>query len=99
MPPLVLDQSRVVVALVEVLQNGGEDLGFLIGECDASGGCGGRGRRALDVVATSKGGLEEGGCAEDVFVGGEEALFGADDEGYDRRGEVAVRMKCQCMLG
>lgn len=33
--------------------------------------------------------------AEDVFVGGEEALFGADDEGDDRGCEGAVERKSQ----
>lgn len=32
---------------------------------------------------------KEGGGGEDVFVGGEEALLGADAEGDDGRGQVA----------
>ena len=36
-------------------------------------------------------GSEEGGEAEDVFVGGEEALFAADDDGDYWGGEGAVK--------
>lgn len=35
-------------------------------------------------------GCEEGGGGEDVFVGCEQALLGADAEGYDGRGQIAV---------
>lgn len=34
-PPLVVHQAGEVVALVQKLENGREDLGFLVGESDA----------------------------------------------------------------
>lgn len=96
---LVVHQARVVVALVEVLQHGREDLGLLVGEGDAlgrggrGGGYGGRGADDVGGAAVkvgAEGVLEKGRCAKDVFVGGEEALFCADDESYDCGGEVAI---------
>lgn len=71
----VVQQARVVVALVEVLEDGGEDLGEFFGEVDAFGG-------GFEELAAADGG-EEGGVGEDVFVGGEETLFGADADGDD----------------
>ena len=73
-PPLVVQQAGVVVALVEVFEHGGEDLGDVVGQVDAFG-------EGFEELAAADCG-EEGGVGEDVFVGGEEALFGADAEGY-----------------
>ncbi len=78
---LVVQEARVVVAFVEVLEDGGEDFGALFGEGDALGG-------GLEELAAADGG-EEGGGGEDVLVGGEEALLGADAEGDDGGGQVA----------
>lgn len=79
---LVVHEVGVVVAFVEVLKHGGEDLGLLVRQGDAFGG-------GLHELAAA-GGVEEGRDAEDVFVGGEEALFAADDERDDGRGQGAV---------
>lgn len=65
-PPLVVQQARVVVAFVEVFEDGGKDLGDFFGEVDSLG-CG------LEELTAADGG-EEGGGGEDVFVCGEEAL-------------------------
>ena len=75
---LVVQETGVVVAFVEVFENGGEDLGDLFGEGDSFGG-------GLEELATNDCG-EEGGSGEDIFVGGEEPLFGADAEGNDGGG-------------
>jgi hypothetical protein len=75
-------EAGVVIALVEVLENRGEDLGFFVGQGDPLG-------RAVGEVVAAKGVLEEGRGAEDVFVSGEETLFAADDEGDDGGCEVA----------
>ena len=72
---LVVQETGVVVAFVEVFEDGGEDLGDLFGEGDSFGG-------GLEELAADNGG-EEGGGGEDVFVGGKEALFGTDAEGDD----------------
>lgn len=77
-PPLVVHQAGKVISLVEKLEHGGEDLRLLVGKGDALGD--------RVHVAVSQGAGEEGGRAEDVFVGGEEALFSSDDEGDDGRG-------------
>ena len=69
---LVVEETRVVVAFVEVFEDGGEDLGDLFGEGDSFGG----GLEELAAADCS----EEGGGGEDVFVGGEETLFRADTE-------------------
>jgi hypothetical protein len=69
-----VQEPRVVVPLVHVLEDGGEDLGLFLGEVDAFG-------VGLEELAAAAGG-EEGGGGEDVFVGGEEALLRADAEGY-----------------
>ena len=69
---LVVQEARVVVAFVEVFEDGGEDLGDFFGKGDSFGG-------GLEELAADDSG-EEGGSGEDVFVGGEEPLFGADAE-------------------
>jgi hypothetical protein len=74
-PPLIMDQPRIVVAFVEVFEDGGEDLGFFVWEGDSLACC-------FEELA-SAGCLEEWRVAELVFVGGEQSLFSADDEGYD----------------
>ena len=78
---LVVEEAGVVVAFVEVFEDGGEDFGELFGEVDSFGG-------GLEELAAADGG-EEGGVGEDVFVGGEKALLGADAEGDDGGGQVA----------
>ena len=78
---LVVEEAGVVVAFVEVFEDGGEDFGELFGEVDSFGG-------GLEELAAADGG-EEGGVGEDVFVGGEETLLGADAEGDDGGGQVA----------
>lgn len=78
----VVQQARVVVAFVEVFEHGGEDLWELVGEVNAFGG-------GFEELAAADGG-EEGRGGEDGFVGGEEALFGANAEGDYGRGEGAV---------
>lgn len=78
---LVVQEAGVVVAFVEVFEDGGEDFWELFGQVDSFGG-------GLEELAAADGG-EEGGVGEDVFVGCEEALLGADAEGDDGRGQVA----------
>ena len=78
---LVVQEARVVVAFVEVFEDAGEDFRELFGEVDSFGG-------ALEELAAADG-SEERGCREDVFVGGEEALHGADAECDNGRGQVA----------
>ena len=75
---LVVEETGVVVAFVEVFEDGGEDLGDFFGEGDSFGG------RLEELAADDCG--EEGGSGEDVFMGGEEPLFGADAERDDGRG-------------
>ena len=83
---LVVREAREVVALVEVLEDGAEDLGLLVGERDALG-------RRVHVRGAQR--LREKGTgAEDVLVGGKEALLGADDEGDDAGGDATVRTFC-----
>lgn len=77
-----MEETWVVVAFVEVFKHGRKDLGEFFGEIDSF--CGG-----FEELATADGG-EEGGVREDVFMGGEEALFGADADGDDGRGEGAI---------
>ena len=77
----VVQEAGVVVALVEVLEHATEDLGLFFREGDAFGG-------GFEELAAAAGG-EEGREGEDVFVGGEEALVRADNEGDDRGGEGA----------
>ena len=73
-----MEEAGVVVAFVEVLEDGGEDFGDFFGEGNSFGG-------GLEELAADDCG-EEGGSRENVFVGGEEALFGADAEGDDGGG-------------
>lgn len=77
----VVGEVRGVVAFVEEFEDGGEDFGVLGGEVEAFG-CG------EELGAEGLG--EVGGFGQDVFVGGEEALGGADAEGYYCGVEVAV---------
>ena len=77
---LVVEETGVVVAFVEVFENGGEDFGEFFGEGDSFGG-------GFEELAAADCG-EEGGGGEDVFVGGEETLFGADTECDDGGGQV-----------
>ena len=71
---VVCDLGRVV-ALVQELEDGGEDLGLLVRQVDAFAGC-------LEELRPA--GLGEvGRFAENVFVGGEEAGGWADRDGDD----------------
>ena len=83
---LVVQEARVVVAFVEVFEDGGEDLRDFFGQGDPFSA-------GLEELAAADGG-EEGGVGEDVFVGGEEALLGADAEGDDGGGQVARVEQC-----
>lgn len=78
-PLLVMLQTGVVVALVEVLEDGREDLGLLIRKVDPPG-------RRVEELALADG-LEVGRVAEDVLVGSEEALVPADADGDDGRSQ------------
>ena len=77
-PALAVQEARVVVAFIEVFEDGGEDFGGFFGEVDSF--CGG-----FEELAAADGG-KEWGVGEDVLVGCEEALLGADAEGDDGRG-------------
>lgn len=70
---LVLQKPRVVVALVEVLEDAGEDFGLLVGQVNPF-------VVGFEELAATVG-CEERGDAEDVFVGGKETLLRADADG------------------
>ena len=76
-----MQEPGIVVAFVEVFEDGGEDFGGFFGEVDSFGG-------GFEELAAADGG-EEGRVGEDVFVGCEETLLGADAEGDDGRGQIA----------
>jgi hypothetical protein len=78
-----VDEAWVVVTLVEILEDGGENLWLLVGESDSP---------ALGVEeAAAADAIEKGRLAEDVFVGCKEAAVGANSEGDDgRRGRGGV---------
>lgn len=83
---LVVREAGKVVALVEVLEDGAEDFRLLVGQRNALG-------RRVHVRGAQR--LREKGTgAEDVLVGGKEALLGADDEGDDAGGDATVRGGC-----
>lgn len=86
---LVVQEARIVVALVEVFEDGGEDLGLVFGQGDAARRtAGASGLLVLfveDLAVQDL--LEVGRDAEDVFVGGKDALVAADDERDDGRSQ------------
>ena len=77
----VVEKAGVVVAFVEVFEDGGEDFGEFFRQVDSFGG-------GLEELAAADGG-EEGRGGEDVFVGCEETLLDADAEGDDWRSQIA----------
>ena len=82
-PLLVVGEFGRVVALVEVLKHSGEDFGLLLRQVDAFA----RGFEELCPTVLGEG----RGFAEDILVGGEEALGGSDADGDDGGVEVAAR--------
>ena len=78
-----MQEAWVVIAFVEVFEDGGEDLRGFVREGDAFGD-------GFEELGADYGG-EEGGEGEDIFVGGEEALFGTDAEGHDWGSHCTVR--------
>ncbi len=74
-PLLVVDQARIVIGLVKILEDGREDLGFFVGQRDLLG------LRVHHLVLQDA--LEEGRGSEDILVGCKDPLFLADDEGND----------------
>lgn len=82
---LVVDQSGGVVALVQVLEDGREDLGLLIRQGDALA-------RGLHVLR-AQAGSQDGRLGQDLLMGGKDACLAADDQGDD--GRVATRGRCQ----
>ena len=82
---LVVDKPGIVVALVEILEDRGEDLGLLVGQMHALG--------VLRVhVLLGQGPLKPGRVTEDVLVSGKDPLLLPDNEGHDRRGQRAVEV-------
>jgi hypothetical protein len=83
--PAVMSEPRVVVSFVEILEDAGEDLGLFVWEVDALSrwleGWSWAWRCWAGCLGCAVG-CEEGGCAEDGFVGGEEAFFRAHAEHY-----------------
>lgn len=69
---LVVNETRRVVALVQVLEDGGEDLGVLFGKGETLA-------RGLHVLLPQNG-AEERRLGEDILVSGEYPLLRADDE-------------------
>jgi hypothetical protein len=80
--PLIVYESWVIIAFVEIFEHRGEDLGFFVGKCDSL--C----CRFHELSAAC--GLEEWRHAEDVFVCGEKSLLATDDECDYRGGQRAV---------
>jgi len=76
----VVDQARVVVTLVEVLEQRGEDFGEFVCERDTF-----LGSQSIKVLGPTKGG-KEGRDGEDGLVAGKEARFRADTDCYYRGG-------------
>lgn len=81
----VMNQPRVVVPLVEVLENGGENLRFLIGEVNPPA------LRIKELLAA--GPIEEGRLAEDIFVRSKEPALAADGQGDDGGGRGGLRRR------
>lgn len=80
---LVVQQAGIVVALIEVLEDGGEGLGFLVGQGDALG-------LGLEILLTA-GLLEEGRLAQHLLMGGEQPALATDGQGDDGRVEGPLR--------
>jgi hypothetical protein len=80
LPTLVVDQARVVVALVQVLENGRENLGLLVGQVYPLVG-------RLEELAAA-GCLEPGRVGQDILVCSEEALLVSNGDGDDGAGGV-----------
>ena len=80
----VEEQAGVIVAFVEVFEDGGEYFGDLFGQIDSLGG-------GLEKLTAADGG-EERRCGEDVLMSCEEALLRADTEGNDGRSQIATRV-------
>lgn len=86
-----MQESREVVASVEVFEDAGQDLGLLVGEID--GIVGGVVRIRGGSTGTGAHGGEIRGDADDVPVSGEETLLGSYAEGDCRRGEGAIALR------
>ena len=85
-----MQEAGVIVAFVEVFEDGGEDLGAFVGKGAAFG-------VGFEELGADYGG-EEGGGGEDGFVGCEEAVVGADGDGYYGGCEGAVRERDQSVI-
>ena len=79
-PALVPEEHGRVVVLVKVLKDVGEGFGVLVAEVETLGGSAGH------EVEVAAGLCEERRAREDFFVRGEEAVAGADADGYDGAG-------------
>jgi hypothetical protein len=90
---LVKLEARVVVALVEVLKDRGEDLRLLIGKVDALvGGL---------VELTAARSLEVGRVGQNILVCCEETLLSADaycDDGTDDLSVIVLHFEWRCVL-
>jgi hypothetical protein len=90
---LVELEARVVVALVEVLENRGKDLGLLVGEIDALVG------GLVELTAACS--LEIGRVGQNVLVCCEETLLSADaycDDGADDLSVMVLHLEWRCVL-
>lgn len=76
--PFIVEKSWIVVAFVEVLEHGGEDLRKFLREVDPFG-------RRLEKLSTAYR-CEKWRGRENVLVCREESLFGANANRDDRRG-------------
>lgn len=77
---LVVKQAGVVVTLVQILENAGENLRFLCRQVDASSS----GLEELTVQRLR----EERGMGQDVFMRGKQSLVGTHDDCHDGRGQT-----------
>lgn len=85
LPLFVVLHTRVIVALVQELEDAAKNLGLLVREIDATSG------RLEELAAASSG--EVWRVAEDFLVGGKEAGLVADTEGDDGADERLLRYR------
>lgn len=70
-----MDQTWIVIALVQIFEYRREDFGRFVGESNAL-------VRVEGVILQNVGKVR--GAGEDVLMGGKDSLFMTDDEGDDR---------------
>lgn len=74
-------QARVIIALVKVLEDGGEDFWLFVGQIDSFA-------MGFEELASTASGKERRDT-QDILVGSKEPLVGTHAEGYNSRSKVA----------